>query len=232
MADLKISQLPAVTTLATTDVFPVVNTNETKQVSVNNLSDSLPITTFVRSASSEWAGAVPFIRARWEPQPSPPTYPNLVNGVDYFIPWNFRDTNETSDQTFELVNANTSNARIHIKTTGLYDFIFEAIFFDLHSNMRFSGFLDFNNLAAGGGWTRRATFFQNTFAYPTPVFGSIPTPPAVIVRGVAQVNITTSNLYWSAAVNPSANTPFPATVPGNNPTNPTVTNLLIRRIGD
>jgi len=56
MADLKITQLPSVTTLDPADVFPVVDAGLTKQVSVVNLNNSLPITTFVRSTSSLWGG--------------------------------------------------------------------------------------------------------------------------------------------------------------------------------
>jgi hypothetical protein len=54
MADLKISQLPEVVSPITGDILPIVNSSETKKVTIANLNNSLPIDTFTRSASANW----------------------------------------------------------------------------------------------------------------------------------------------------------------------------------
>jgi hypothetical protein len=43
MADIKISALPSVSSLATTDIFPTVASSTTSKISVENLANSLPI---------------------------------------------------------------------------------------------------------------------------------------------------------------------------------------------
>ena len=216
MADLKISQLTEVATPITSDILPIVNSSETKKVTLTNLSNVLPITTFVRSASGNWGGSPAYIQVSHQPPYAGPA-DNLPNATDTYLAWDASTTNDSS--TFELVNSGTSNARVQIKTTGIYEFIVQAVYFDLWNDNRFSAHLDFNTASTGGGWTRVVSLFQHVFA------GDTASPPGQIVHGQAQINVSVANRYYSVAFNPSINTPFPTIL------NNVATNLLIRKIG-
>ena len=54
MADSTISQLNEVTSPLTTDILPIVNSGETKKISLSSINNNLPITSFVQSNSSSW----------------------------------------------------------------------------------------------------------------------------------------------------------------------------------
>jgi hypothetical protein len=54
MADSTISQLNEVTSPLTTDILPIVNSGETKKITLSNINNNLPITSFVQSNSSSW----------------------------------------------------------------------------------------------------------------------------------------------------------------------------------
>ena len=217
MADLRISQLTELTTGGTTDLLPIVNSNETKKISLANLNSSLPITTFVSSTSSIWGGgALPYIQVSHQPPYTAPA-DNLPNGTDTYLAWDASTTNNSS--VFELINSGTSNARVLIKQTGLYDVRVQAVYFDLWNNARFSAHLDSSTSSTGGSWTRVFTLFQHVFG------SSASSPPGQIVYGEAQINVTSANTYYSVAFNPSINTPYPLIL------NNTATNIFIRRIG-
>jgi hypothetical protein len=219
MADLKISQLTELTTANTVDILPIVNSNETKKISLNSLNNSLPITTFVQNTSGTWGtagGDLPYIVVSHQPPYSGPA-DNLPNSTDTYLAWDAVTTNDSN--IFELVNSGTADARVQIKQTGRYEVRAQAVYFDLWNNVRFSGHLDVNTSSTGGSWSRVLTLFQYIFG------SSASSPPGQIITGQAQINVTTANEYYSVALNPSANTPFPVSL------NNTVTNLFIRKIG-
>lgn len=216
MADLKISQLTEVTSPVGADILPIVNAGETKKVSITNLNNSLPLTTFVRGASGSWGGAPAYIQVSHEPPYTGPT-DNLPNGTDTYLAWDASTTNDSN--TFELVNSGLPDARVLIKSTGVYEFTIQAIYFDLWNDNVFTGSLDFSTASTGSSWTRIRPLFRHIFA------GDTSSPPAQIVQGTGQVVITVPNRYYSVALNPSINTPFPGTNGG------LATNFLIKKIG-
>ena len=54
MADRKISQLLEISQPANNDVLPIVNSGTTKKVTYANLTNNLPIATFVQANSASW----------------------------------------------------------------------------------------------------------------------------------------------------------------------------------
>lgn len=222
MADLKISQLTQATTLQTTDVMPVVNTGITRNATINTINNTLPITTFVRSNSANWASnTLSFAQfAYTSPFVGGPLYggDNLINNTDNYLPWRTQILN-TNASVYELVNPNSSNARIAIKQTGYYNVVTNIGYFDCYNNTM-SIFLDLNLFSAGGTWARLATLNRTWFPTVTP------NPDAVLFVGNTIIQVPTAPRFISVAVRPTANTPFPSSISGTPPT------ILINRIGN
>lgn len=221
MADLRISQLTEVTAPIVTDTLPVVNGGETKRVTINSLSNALPLTTFVQANSSNWGGVLELAEITYAgPYAGGPLYggDNLINNTDNYLPWDTTVRN-TNTNIFELVNPNSANARIAIKQTGTYEITTRVSYFDCYSNT-VSVYLDSNTAITGGSWTRLRALNRNWF----PAFG-VGSPPATMFNSSTVVRIASVPLYISVAVNPTANTPFPDSISGTAP------GIIIQRIG-
>lgn len=98
MADLKISQLPEVTAPIQGDVLPIVNSSATKKVTLSNLSNSLPIHTFLQSASGFWQNTYSTVQAtsaQW----------NIDNSTDTAV----RSLTGSWQDTFNTVQATSGN---------------------------------------------------------------------------------------------------------------------------
>jgi hypothetical protein len=201
MADLKISQLPEATSLLVGDIFPIVNDSLTKKVSVANLSNSLPITTFVRGASAGWGGGL--IAAQYAF--SGPYIPgvlndNLTNNTDNFPRWNTQVFN-TDSNTFELVNSNTTLSRVFIKAPGYYQIISQPHYFDLYGNMQITVKL-FNSVTSSGGMAYVLRLASRWFV------GTL-IPPSQTIDSSAVFFVPVPG-YYTVSLNPSLNTPYPS----------------------
>lgn len=220
MADFKISQLTEATTLATSDVLPVVNASQTRRATVSTINNALPLNTFVAANSGNWGGILSYAQFNYAgPYTGGALYTgdNLINNTDNYIPWNATAAN-TDTNTFELVNPDSANARIWVKQGGYYEVISRVIYFDCY-NMNMSVYLDINSSSTGGTWSRLATLNRTWFPTVTP------NPAAVLFPGSVITAIPAGNRYISIAVRPTANTPFPDEISGSS------TALFIRRIG-
>jgi hypothetical protein len=201
MADLKISQLPSVTTLDPADVFPVVDAGLTKQVSVVNLNNSLPITTFVQSASSLWGGGL--VAAQYAfagPYIPGPGNDNLTNNADNFPRWNTQVFN-TDPTNFELVNSNTTLSRVHIKTSGYYLIISQPQYFDLYNNMQMTVKL-FSSASSTGGMSYVARLASQWY-----VGANI--PPGQTIDSTTLFFVS-SPAFYTVSLNPTLNSPYPS----------------------
>ena len=202
MADLKISQLPSVTTLDPTDVLPVVDAGLTKQVTVRNLNNSLPVTTFVAGASSLWGAGV--VAAQYSfvgPYTAGVGNDNLTNNTDNFPRWNTEVYN-TDPGTFQLFGANTTLARVFIKSSGYYEIISSPHYYDLYNSMRFTVKL-FSSASSGGGMSYVTQLANRWYVGAT-------IPPGQTVDS-ATVFYVSSPAYYTVALYPTGTTPFPAT---------------------
>jgi len=205
MADLKISQLPSVTTLDPTDVLPVVDGGLTKQVSVTNLSNSLPITTFVQNASSGWGAGAPgasIVAAQYifEP-PYVGITDNLVNNTDNFLRWNSQAFN-TSNSTFEFFGSGTTGARVHIKQTGYYIVISQINYFDLYNGMRLTA-----KLFRAEGVSPAPMTIVNQLG--TQIYPSAVLPPGQTLDCSTLIRVASPG-YYTVGLHPTANSPFPS----------------------
>ena len=221
MADLKISQLPSVTVLDPTDLLPVVDAGLTKRVTIRNLSDSLPITTFVQGASAFWgsgggSGGTAAAQYLFSPPYTPgPGNDNLTNNTDNFPRWNTQVYN-TSPSTFELINSNTTSARIFLKSAGYYLLIANIHYFDLYNNMQFTASL-FNSAASTG-----AMAFITRLSSKWYVGAAVPPGQS---QDSSTIFYAASPGYYTVSLNPTLNTPYPASN-GNTPSRITFFRLL------
>lgn len=201
MADLKISQLPSVTVLDNADVFPVVDAGLTKQVSVTNLSNSLPITTFVRGASAGWGGGL--LAAQYSftgPYVPGPGNDNLTNNTDNFPRWNTQVFN-TSPATFELFNAGTITARVFIKAAGYYMIVSQPQYFDLYNNMQMTVKL-FTSATVSGSMSYVARLAARWYV-------GAANPPGQTIDSTSVFLVSTPG-YYTVALDPTLNTPYPS----------------------
>jgi hypothetical protein len=201
MADLKISQLPEATSLVTSDIFPVVNGGLTKRVSVQNLNSSLPLTTFVRGASAGWGGGLVTAQFAFAGPYTPGAgNDNLTNNADNFPRWNTQVYN-TDAGTFELVNSNTTLARVFIKSTGYYQIIAQPQYFDLYNNMSMTVKL-FSSVSQTGGMAYVTRLASRWFVGTT-------VPPGQTIDCSTVFNVSTP-AYYTVALEPTLNTPYPS----------------------
>jgi len=221
MADLKISQLPETTNPIGTDILPIVNSNATRKVTINNINNALPLTTFVRQASGSWATTSGITMAKVAYQSG---FFNHTNNVDTFIRWTGVETNTGGGGAFNLVNSGTADARVQVVTPGLYMFTCDAAFFDLYGNTTFTV-----KLYQATGPTTSMSYID-TFSRRWYVGTTIPL--AQIQTGAVVREITVANQYFTAAVLPTPGTgfvgnslgPFPA-VTDSRPTTFTIVKL-------
>jgi hypothetical protein len=216
MADLKISQLPSVTTLDPNDVFPVVDAGLTKQVSVTNLNGSLPITTFVRGASALWGGGLIASQYAF----SGPYIPgvgndNLTNNADNFPRWNTEVFN-TDPNTFELFNSNTTLSRVLIKSPGYYLIVSQPQYFDLYNNMQMTVKL-FSSASSSGGMAYVLRLASRWYV-------GVLIPPGQTIDSTAIFYVSAPTFY-TVSLNPTLNTPYPSDS-GSSPSRFTLIKLL------
>lgn len=212
MADLRISQLPEVTSLEVADILPVVSLNQTKRITLQTLNNNLPLTTFVRSNSALWIEpALSIAQFSWQNN-----FVNLTNSSDNFVRWDSTELN-TDVANFQLFNAGTSAARILVKKEGFYELSFSAVCFDLWGDVSLTARLQTTSLSAGGSYTAGKAFFGKVFGSPTS------SPPAQIVSGQLVSSLSANN-YITVSVNPSNRTPFPGTLQN------VYTNIYIKKL--
>jgi len=138
-------------------------------------------------------------------------YFNLTNSTDNNVRWDTTNFNLDSN-IFELSGSGTADARIHIKQPGYYEFISQVHLYDLQNNMDV-----LVKLTSGSDTGTLTTVsllndckFSETSADQT-------------MNGNIVVNVATP-AYYSIAVNPSANSPYPSN------SDNTPTRLFIKRL--
>ena len=115
MADLRISQLPEITTATSSDIFPFTQFGITKKISFRNLNNALPLYTFVRTNSAGWVGGGGGAASEFQINGNTGLF-NTINGVEYIVPWNFVGEQTNSS----IIEANNTLNNMIIKETGLY----------------------------------------------------------------------------------------------------------------
>jgi hypothetical protein len=113
MADLRISQLNQVVTPTLNDIFPVVNSAETKRITFGNINNSLPTTTFVRANSGIWNKTLDSARMEINGNVG---IGNTLNNVEYIVNWN----SLTYQTNSGVIEADITNDNMIIKETGNY----------------------------------------------------------------------------------------------------------------
>jgi hypothetical protein len=138
-------------------------------------------------------------------------YGNLTNNVDNTMKYDTQVINNRPD-IFELSGSGTTDARIFVKQPGIYEFISQINMFDAFNNVDFV--VKLNSGSAFGAMGLVSLFNDEKYAEST---------SARTLNGTIIVNVPTSQ-YYSVALNPSANSPFPS----NNFNTPT--RLFIKKL--
>ena len=139
-------------------------------------------------------------------------YFNLTNGADNILPWDTEVFN-TNSNIFELSGSGTTNARIHIKESGYYEIIGQIHFFDLFNNMDM--LVKIMSGSASGPMGLVTLLNDSKFSENS---------ADQLLTGTTIINVSTPQ-YYSIAVNPSANTPFPSNTDNTPP------KIFIKKIG-
>jgi len=199
MADLKISQLPEATTLGVTDILPAVNSGITRKINLQNLSNALPLTTFVKNASGSWGGGVSIAGYSFA-GPYIPITDNLFNSTDNYPRWNTELFN-TDANTYEFFNAGSTLSRVFIKTAGYYEITTAIHYYDLFNNMRMTVKL-FNGTTSTGPMTQLTQIANRYF------IGAVNPPGQTIDSTLIFFN--SSPTYYTVGLFPTANSPYPS----------------------
>jgi hypothetical protein len=138
-------------------------------------------------------------------------YGNLTNNVDNTMKYDTQVINNRPD-IFELSGSGTTDARIFVKQPGIYEFISQINMFDAFNNVDFV--VKLNSGSAFGAMGLVSLFNDEKYAEST---------SARTLNGTIIVDVPTSQ-YYSVALNPSANSPFPS----NNFNTPT--RLFIKKL--
>ena len=139
-------------------------------------------------------------------------YFNLTNGADNILPWDTEAFN-TNSNIFELSGSGTTNARIHIKESGYYEIIGQIHFYDLFGNVDVT--VKIMSGSATGPMGLVTLLNDSRFSELT---------ADQLINGTTIINVSTPQ-YYSIAVNPSANTPFPSATDNTPP------KIFIKKIG-
>jgi hypothetical protein len=138
-------------------------------------------------------------------------YGNLTNNVDNTMKYDTQVINNRPD-IFELSGSGTTDARIFVKQPGIYEFISQINMFDAFNNVDF--IVKLNSGSAFGAMGLVSIFNDEKYVEST---------SARTLNGTIIVDVPTSQ-YYSVALNPSANSPFPS----NNFNTPT--RLFIKKL--
>ena len=140
------------------------------------------------------------------------SYINLTNSIDNMLPWDTEVFN-THPNIFELSGSGTTNARIHIKESGYYEIIGQMHFYDMFNNVDF--YVKIMSGSATGDMGLVSLLNDCKFNEDS---------SDRLINGTAIINVSTPQ-YYSIAVNPSANAPFPSNA------NNTPPRMFIKKIG-
>ena len=168
--------------------------------------DQTSVTATFLNGSGVAISEMPTVCYEWEDAVSAP-YFNLSNGANNFIPWNnTRENYPASTEYYELFNSGTSTggdcARVQIKTAGLYLFQVGIHLYDLFSNVDVL--------------VKLMQSANQTGFFPSPVtqglmcdmkFAEVTADQMLV--GSKILNVTANN-YFTIAVEPSANSPYPS----------------------
>lgn len=186
MPNIKISALPEYTG-NTSDTYVVMNDSaQSTTYKVKKENFTTP------SAGFSWTNGSP-------------SYFNLVNGVDNYIPFNTQIFN-TNTNVFELINSGSTagsngdqGARIHFKQAGIYEISCQVHLFDLSGNVDI--LVKVSTAATSGGAMSAVTLLHD--------YRSVETSADQLMNGTLMLNVTASG-YYTICVNPSTNTPYPS----------------------
>jgi len=160
------------------------------------------------SASYVESYTIPLVGYEWNTN-----YFNLTNGIDNNIPWDTEVFN-TDTSVFELINSGTTNAVVHIKQSGNYEIISQLHFFDLFGNMDF--LVKIKSGPTTGSLSTVTLLNDSKFAELS---------ADQLINGTTIIRVNTPG-YYTLAVNPSANAPFPSN------SDSTPTKVFIKKIGN
>lgn len=210
MADQSISQLTELTAPLTTDVLPIVNSGETKKVTLQTINNNLPITTFVASESASWVGggtgsselSSSIFIATWTSG-----YRNMTNNTLNLINFNNVVTNTGTDN-FELEtgNGDTSiDGKIQIKQPGNYLINLLYNTYDITGGNYYSFYIYTNGTSKSTAASHYSTIFENNVAAGTGTF-------RVMIPSTGLLRVSTAPLWVSLIIRPEAGNPYPTDV--------------------
>lgn len=140
-------------------------------------------------------------------------YFNLTNSVDNYIPFDSQDHN-TATGIFTFVNSGTTNARIQVLETGLYEVYSRVHLFDMYGNIDLLVKL-MTSTTSTGTMNLETLLSDKKFAELT---------ADQLMMGYALVDLA-ANTYINIVVNPSANSPYPSN------SDQTPTEIIVKKVG-
>jgi hypothetical protein len=148
-----------------------------------------------------------------------PSYFNLTNGSDNYIPFNTQIFN-TNANVFELVNSGSTagtlgdqGARIHFKQSGIYEISCQVHLFDLSGDVDI--LVRVSSAATSGGAMSSITLLNDA--------RFIETSADQLLNGTLLLNVTAAG-YYTICVNPSSNSPYPSDQ------NSTPTRIFVKKV--
>lgn len=213
MTDQSISQLTELTTPLTTDVLPIVNSGETKKISLQTINNNLPITTFVASQSSSWVSgggstdvsglsSSVFI-VTWTSG-----YRNMTNNTLNLINFNNVVTNTGTDNyELETGNGNVSiDGKIQIKRPGNYLINLLYNTYDITTANYYSFYIYTNGTSKSTAASHYSTIYENNIAAGSTGGQRVMLPSTGVLR------VNTAPLWVSLIFRPESGNPFPTDV--------------------
>jgi len=210
MADLTITQLNELTTPLITDVLPIVNTNETKKVTLQSINNNLPITSFVSSNSASWVGggtgsselsSSAFI-ATWTSG-----YRNMTNNTLNLINFNNVVINTGTDNyELETGNGNTSiDGKIQIKQPGNYLINLLYNTYDITFGSYYSFYIYTNGTSKSTAASHYSTIFENNNC-------STGGGQRVMLPSTGVLRVNTAPIWVSLIFRPETGNPYPTDI--------------------
>ena len=126
-------------------------------------------------------------------------YGNLTNNVDNIMKYDTQVINNRTD-IFELSGSGTTDARIFLKQPGIYEFVSQINIYDAYGNMDM--LVKLLSGSATGAMGLVSLFNDEKYAELT---------SERISNGTIIINVPIPQ-YYSVAVNPSANSPYPSDI--------------------
>jgi hypothetical protein len=216
MADSRISQLPELTSPLASDVFPIVNSNETKKITLQTINNNLPITSFVSSESGSWIGggtSTPDLSSNIFIATWSTSYRNMQNNTLNLVNFNNIITNTDPDNyILETGNTlenndpdNSINGKIQIKQPGNYLINLLYNSYDINAGAYYSFYIYTNLISKSSSSSHYSTIYE------TNLQGN-GSGQRVMFESTGLIRINSTPTWVSIVFRPTSGNPYPADV--------------------